>query len=234
MISNLREATVAAQGHFQTICPIILQWEGLFARGKHSRQLPILTGVGLNTQCSEKWQKIQNNQTQPVSTNTLYQVSGAVVQGRWLGLLCSRWIQAPCSHRVEHKLLCTPKHSTVKCDIICWLTLQQDKDPTHSSNSKTELLKKQRIKVWWLKVQTSTWLECLRELCINECQQTSMNWRRLIKSHRKKLLPIIGAKGGSTSYWVTGRTLFFHKLLLQFMFLVKTMCCLSQVVFSSI
>ena len=67
-----------------------------------------------------------------------------------------------------------------------------------------------------VKVQTSTLFKCLRDLCLNNCRETLVNWsykeewtkfpplqcERLISSYCKQWLQVIAAKDGSTSRWI--------------------------------
>lgn len=123
-------------------------------------------------------------------------------------------IGAPGSHWADHELLWILKNSRVKSENIC-LTDTAWTKLGHSTG-------------WWSKKSKvlqcssqapSTWLRCcvgtLRELRINECLQTSMNWSNTAKKGglkfptaiwetEKVLKKMSTNKIASTSYWWWG------------------------------
>lgn len=72
--------------------------------------------------------------------------------------------------------------------------MRQDNDAKYSSKSIIECLKQEKSKCFNgpAKIQTSNLLKCcgitVRELCINDCLQTSVNWSDVVRRSGPKFL----------------------------------------------
>lgn len=101
-------------------------------------------------------------------------------------------------------------------------TMQHDNDPKHSSKSTKEWLKKKKLRVleWpsqspdlnpiemlWIDLKLAVHarhpsnITQLKEFCKEEWEKLSPNrCQRLVDSYKKRLIEVISAKGGNTSY----------------------------------
>ncbi|MBN3290480.1 TCB1 transposase, partial [Polypterus senegalus] len=113
--------------------------------------------------------------------------------------------------------------------------LQQDNDPKHTSKSTSEWLKKNKMKTleWpsqspdlnpiemlWHDLKKAVHARKpsnkaeLQQFCKDEWAKIPPERRkRLIASYRKRLIAVIAAKGGPTSYYVQGAITFSHRAM---------------------
>ncbi|KAK3568377.1 hypothetical protein QTP86_005584 [Hemibagrus guttatus] len=186
--------------------------------GRVPRRKPLLSKKNIKTHLSFARKHLDD--PQDFWENTLWTDETKILLfGRTWKTCCDKW---------NHEFCCLPKNPEGECPAICDLklkrtwVLQQDNDPEHTSKSTSEWLKKNKMKTLEWSSQSPDlnpieilWHDLkkvvharkpsnvaeLQQFCKDEWAKIPpQRCNRLIASYGKRLIAVVAAKGGPTSY----------------------------------